>query len=89
MGSSTLGRLGNSYVVGIHGPLFLWRVIENEEIPIWVPPMLAQKYSRLSMRALESFLPQIQRTWGDLSLGGIRLLALGELVVWGKKHSCR
>lgn len=39
MGSSTLGRLGNSYVVGIHGPLFLWRVIENEEIPIWVPPM--------------------------------------------------
>lgn len=39
MGSSTLGRLGNSCVVGIHGPLFLWRVIENEEIPIWVPPM--------------------------------------------------
>lgn len=41
------------------------------------------------MRALESFLPQIQRTWGDLNLGGARLLALGELVVWGKKHGCR
>lgn len=39
MGSSTLGLLGNSYVVGTHGPLFLRRVIKNEEIPIWVPPM--------------------------------------------------
>lgn len=28
------------------------------------------------MRALDSSLPQIQRTWGDLSLGSIRSLAL-------------